>query len=662
MGLVPASSIARNQMAKWKEKRSEVKFNAMYNKLPTTDGDSAYLHGYLKIDPAYAGSNPDRVSYEKTDLYPNVDAGYNIKTLDRKFWSVDDLKNANLPIFLGNSDKFFRYSFAYGEEYDDNKFEDPTILGFEINIDAANSPLFDFNVLNDLPEATITNNSTPVVSDTYKAPNQVSFSGQLEFNTDDEDHQTVKPINGVKVPVDSKGNVIYNTVIADGKLLSASDELLGGGRYEKAVYNIIFPNNQVSNPESTPVTNATPKTSSSAPKADAPIGSASYWFNKYGNMDEISTKNRLKLLKEFQSLFLQIFNTDFPKKDQIRRPYYIQDVRGLDKLSEKIVDYKKDKLTITLTEDITLRTTYLAELYNNIYYSYQHQRYAIPENCMRFDMRIKITDKREFNLAKSQAELDQIGAGDGVANRPRDFFQIADNAYITYTLHDCTLDFFKSQPHGAEVTMGGYIAADFNQSQLQFDVYYKSISKEFKSDLIGSINNQKTGSFVIKNKEKDLYTDNLNYHSKVNDTFTKIERVDYVPKQVSKSQLGGTGIASRLKDKIFGDDNVNGNLISQVGDKVFDGVANAVDSVAGAILQKGRQIRGELIGKLTDSVTKGKFIAQVYPPSVYDANLDGMAGDGLGGNVGDQLANFGKNLIGNTIKSGLDGLNNLTSF
>jgi len=209
------------------------------------------------------------------------------------------------------------------------------------------------------------------------------------------------------------------------------------------------------------------------------------FIRKYGEIiPEI--KKREPLYFSFISNLDQIFGRTL-NSNKWKKSYYIDSITGLDKLSAKMVKYPEDKLTIQLSEDVSLRASYLAELYNNLTYSYKNQRYLIPENCMRFDMMIEITDMRIFRILDSDDEgnLKSIVNGDP----PR----------IIYTLHDCTLDFSNSIPFQAGIVQGGFNAgAPSSFSVLSFDIKYKSISKNFRSSLI-------YGSLEIHNKLDALF-------------------------------------------------------------------------------------------------------------------------------------------------------------
>lgn len=84
--------------------------------------------------------------------------------------------------------------------------------------------------------------------------------------------------------------------------------------------------------------------------------------------------------------------------------YYVKKITGLNFLSEAntgtekkaFVDYLKDKLTITFYEDTTLNLGRLATLYKLLYWSRLRGKSIIPENLLRFDCEIIVSELRDF--------------------------------------------------------------------------------------------------------------------------------------------------------------------------------------------------------------------------------------------------------------------------
>lgn len=684
-----ASGFAKNQLAKFKDKRAKAKFNKKYSGAKSAPGGPNYLSGYLSTDRSY--SNADRVSYEMTDLYPNIDLGFNIRITDRLAWT-NEYDNTIQSIFLGDDDRFFRYSFDHGSEYSDTNYEDPTILGFNVMINVTTAPLFDFAwVYVPPPPPSTAPAQEDVKSPTPKVVMTDPFlvKKMVWDKAPNDDEKVEKDVQ----KTDRRGRDVWKTVKKDGEYvvggtsgIYTTETLMSDAPtvYEE-VFKIYFDEyhdserakQKIKDDEKARQDAETAAQDASGDSlSNIPKGCASYWFFKYSSMDKTmptslpagqsTTWQRFLMLQEFKDTFLTLIPREFPPTTY-RRPFYIQEISGLDKLSNKFVDYKKDFLTFTVYEDIGLRITYLAELYNNIIYSYQHGRATIPENLLRFDLLIKVADKRVFNRAKTSEELSNMNFPEGTVQKIKNFYTPAENAYIIYSLHDCLLDFSASQPHKPEIINGGLNAgADYETSIIKFNVMYKSVSKIFYSPIIGPVSPVRQGTYYIDNKNHDGYgvAHLTPYNSSTDAQFPKYNRTDIQDIKFKKGDpLAGTGFFDRLKSSIFGGQNIGGGLLEQVGDKMFDGLANAADGAFNAVLQKGREARGKLIGDLTDGVTGGKFVAEIFPANVYDINLDQVAGDGLGNQtLADQLLSAGQTLAAKTAKAGLKGLSDLTSF
>lgn len=219
------------------------------------------------------------------------------------------------------------------------------------------------------------------------------------------------------------------------------------------------------------------------------------FMNDYVEMMEVSSRlhNDPGIYDEFLNRFWTIFQGDFkkdPNTDAVPRTYYAESIEGLDKLNAKIVNYGEDKLTITLTEDLSMSALYLAELYNNLVYSYKSQKYIIPDNCIRFDMLIKITDMREIKT---------LTPDDSTPSVDESSKKFPKKSFIIYRLHDCNFDFFNSMTIDNSITIGGFnlTSIDQNPASLKFDIYYKSISREMTPSLIPN-------SATLRNKMIDL--------------------------------------------------------------------------------------------------------------------------------------------------------------
>jgi len=195
---------------------------------------------------------------------------------------------------------------------------------------------------------------------------------------------------------------------------------------------------------------------------------------------------RKKIYSNFIKVIQKIFKFDTKEGNFVDvKNYYINSVAGLGNLNKKIVNYGEDKITITLSEDVSMFSLYLAELYNNLVYDYKNQKYIIPDNCLKFDLKLRISDLRVFKLLsnKNGSKVDAIN------NK-----LISSQIYI---LRDCNFDFFNSQIHDDIISIGGFGAAkNDNAATLKFDIYYKSIEREIQPLLIED-------KLLINNKSKE---------------------------------------------------------------------------------------------------------------------------------------------------------------
>lgn len=229
--------------------------------------------------------------------------------------------------------------------------------------------------------------------------------------------------------------------------------------------------------------------------------SATLFLQQYGTSNNPSINVRAQILTAFINTFNRIFKFDTDEGRYTNtKIFYIENIGGLDKLNEKIVKYngeEGDKITITLTEDISMLALYLAELYNNLAYDYRNQRYVIPENCLRFNMKIRISDMRDYKIGVVGINGTQDAAGNDASGS----FNSVINKNISsqiYILRDCNFNFFNSQNHGADISIGGFGGGKSdNPASLKFDIIYKSIEREFQPLL------QKNG-LIINNRYNNV--------------------------------------------------------------------------------------------------------------------------------------------------------------
>jgi len=201
------------------------------------------------------------------------------------------------------------------------------------------------------------------------------------------------------------------------------------------------------------------------------------FYNNYHNLDDEIAQAGYAYTE-----FIRIFNIIFPgvlnKIDDNpingSKRHYINSISGLEVLNKKILDFPNDKLTLTLSEDITMLSQYLSELYLDLSYSYASNRQLVPSNLLRFDMYLTISDLRDMKLG-SETSFNSILNKNSNTGRPK----IAENkSKFIYVLHDCELDFSHSKIHGGEIITGGFSTSPTTTpATMNIDIIFKSYSR-----------------------------------------------------------------------------------------------------------------------------------------------------------------------------------------
>jgi hypothetical protein len=96
--------------------------------------------------------------------------------------------------------------------------------------------------------------------------------------------------------------------------------------------------------------------------------------------------------------------------------HYIKKIEGLEFLNEGnkgdvfkyFADWKKEFITITTTEDVTLSMGTLAHLYKLLYWSKPHGKHLIPENLLRFNCEIIISEVRNMQRIRKNKQTQNI--------------------------------------------------------------------------------------------------------------------------------------------------------------------------------------------------------------------------------------------------------------
>ena len=208
-----------------------------------------------------------------------------------------------------------------------------------------------------------------------------------------------------------------------------------------------------------------------------------------GNAEMLS---RIPVWENFKKHFFQFFRDNLENRTYTQSPnednpsnsrfyYYLKKVGGLDSLVENnngdtvksFIDYGKDRITLEFSEDVTLRVGRMAQLYKTLYWSRLSGKTMIPENLLRFDCDIIISEVRNFARVKKIINQTSNG-GDKQSVSSTDLQILRDNVnrYV-YTLYECQL-FFDKMPHPAEISLGD-APVDFTGYTVGFNYKYSTL-------------------------------------------------------------------------------------------------------------------------------------------------------------------------------------------
>lgn len=375
------------------------------------------------------------------------------------------------------------------------------------------------------------------------------------------------------------------------------------------------------------------------------------FLNKYRDIEDV--RKRIELYSEFEKRFFEIFNRlSEPQEDKpINNNYYITNISGLDVLNKKIVNYPEDRINITLNEDVSMTALYLSELYNNLVYSYRNNRYIIPDNLMRFDLHIKITDIRKFRKINPDFDPSLL-----ISKTNNPYVLDDKKSTMVYVLHDCNFDFFNSKNVGDEMTVGGFNVSTPDVSNLTFGVYFKSISKRLEPTLKKSNINLYNKMIKLYDKGEESQENDQVYFKQLKNgedlaDWNMQSTYKYFPngteKEYSNSPLDyrkeGFDFTGRAKQ--LGDD-VKRTIKSKIKEKRNDLINRMVSRVEEFIGEETGLGRKTPEGNVYDTDYRKKIRSSVDSLSVE--SLKSAIKNDLSGNVKESITE-GKNAIVGTI-------------
>lgn len=229
-------------------------------------------------------------------------------------------------------------------------------------------------------------------------------------------------------------------------------------------------------------------------------------FSGFGNEEIFS---RAGLLAEFKRQFIKFIKIDSPEsatgfagemprflKKYSPKAYYLKSVKGLSNIIEssdptkikQFVDYPKDMIELYFYEDVAQSLGYLASLYKALSWSRINGKQAIPENLLRFDVTIVVTEARKMNRVVYDENKRSVEIyADKISN-------------YEYKLYECQF-FFPTLPHGDEVKND--TPAHITDYVVKFN--YKFSTLKFNKMLPDLANYPYKQEFAIDNSQLDPF-------------------------------------------------------------------------------------------------------------------------------------------------------------
>ena len=386
-------------------------------------------------------------------------------------------------------------------------------------------------------------------------------------------------------------------------------------------------------------------------------GSIDEFITSQTNNSEVNS--RLNTLNEFKKQFKRYFRIDTPSSgDQTIDPktYYLKKITGLDNLVEQntsdktksFIEYGKDMIGLSINEDVSTNMGYLSSLYKSLTWSRIHGKQIIPENLLRFDVNITITEIRKYNrILKSPNSNNDLTIYSDLLSK-----------YI-YTLYECQF-FFPKMPHGSEIDMSN--AKMIDDFEIIFN--YKFSTMKFLK-FFGPNNDGKAKSFIIDNESinlnqiKSINTNNTTVQNNIikNDSpiFKYSSYSEYKNESEKLSSQSNDIEGIKKQDKSKKGPNKNIPTTSQIMNdekktlkklkKKNSAFKQLEKDIANAFIKQVNKqitIQARLLNKTLDNIRNANYgmSRMSEPTNVYDKNIE----------VKDDITNAFRDFAGKSVK------------
>jgi hypothetical protein len=373
-------------------------------------------------------------------------------------------------------------------------------------------------------------------------------------------------------------------------------------------------------------------------------GKVDEFIDRFGqNNSEL--RSRMATLKEFRKELYRYFEFSrdldsnllqgepiFDTSD-IKRYYYLVKISGLDKLNESntaaknapFVNYQTDLLTFTLREDVSMNMGTLYSLYKSLYWSRTNGKSLIPENLLRFDCKIIISEVRNLvSIRRSFASpLDTLGVSRSESSPVTNLDVLRSNlSRYVYDIYECQF-FFDKPPHDSSI--------DLSSAPKEYSTYDINLSYKFSNMTFERFN---FSSDEYRRISQDIDPQNISDWISFKDNF--ISRELKTVKSGIESDIDRNNLLNELdslseqaRQNIPSPPGFGEQLLSELRSFGLNTVQSAINS------------RFALINQTLDNLRNQFGIGRMTPPTnVYFGNqLPGILGRFF--DVRNSLMNFG---------------------
>lgn len=354
--------------------------------------------------------------------------------------------------------------------------------------------------------------------------------------------------------------------------------------------------------------------------ANSPLfnGAIEDFITQFSSYSEV--RSRMDILEKFKSQFFKFFKVDSPTSLNLNgiipRTYYLKKLSGLDGLSEAIlpekskqfVDYNKDLLTLTLNEDVGVNTGYLAALYKTLTWSKVHGKKMFPDNLLRFDMEIVVTEARRYNRASKN--------DDSTINQYADLI-----SRYRYKVYECQF-FFDKMSHGDTIDMWSLGLSDGFDIKINYKFSTVKFEKFTNFDFVNNaiiVNYGSTAS--IDNSKVDLTKIDPADTNKfsINNGAIQLSPIEYVLNKYSGyAPNSTTGLATDTYRALYGSNTTDDIYAKRLANMHEFNTANTLslrqellnktlDNINSEFSLNWDNIKGMVIGKLVHGFTEDGY-------------------------------------------------------